>query len=110
MTDARRRPRWPYAVPSTVLLLGFTAVWALAWLVHGLGTCGEDSDISGEEYARLCEGGEIGRNLAVIGVAALLATIGLGTVAIRRRAARPVLGLTVLLTLAALASFNADTL
>jgi hypothetical protein len=111
MTDARERRRWPYAVSTVTLAIGFAAVWALAWLVFGLGTCGEDSDISAEDYAQLCEpGGRIVRNLAIVGVAALAATLGLGAAAIRRRAARPVIVLAGLLTVGAVASFNADRL
>jgi hypothetical protein len=47
------RPRWRYVAASAALFLGFTAVWGLAWLLFGLGTCGEDSDITAAEYARL---------------------------------------------------------
>ena len=61
---------------------GFAAVWALAWLLFRLGTCGEDSDISADAYERLCEpGGRIFRNLTVIGGAAVLVTAGLGAAA-----------------------------
>ena len=58
----RARPRWRFVVASAALFLGFTAVWALAWLLFGLGTCGEDSDISAAAYARQCDtGGRIFR-------------------------------------------------
>lgn len=110
MTDSGDRSPWPYVLATTALLVGFAAVWALAWLVFGLGTCGEDTDITAAEYARLCESGRIERNLVVLGAAAVALAAGLGAAAIRRRAARPVLLLTALLTVAALASFNADRL
>ena len=88
---------------SAALFLGFTAVWALAWLLFGLGTCGDD--------AHPCEpGGRIFRNLTVIGAAAALVTAGLGTAAIRCRAVRPVLLLAGALTLAGAASLAADRL
>jgi len=105
-----RRPRWPYALATVALFAGFVIVWALASLVFGLGTCGEDSDISLEQYARLCEGGRITRNLLVVAVAAMAATLGLGAAAITRRTARPVLLLTALLTVAGAASLSADRL
>ena len=111
MSDARGRSWWPYALATVVLFLGFAAVWVLAGLVLGFGTCGEDSDITAAEYERLCENdGVIVRNLLIIATAALIVTIGLGAVAIRRRAARPVLVLTGLLTLAGAASLAADRL
>lgn len=102
--------RWPYVLATTALLVGFAAVWALAWLVFGLGSCGEDSDMTAGEYARLCEGGRIERNLVIVGGAAAVLAAGLGAAAIRRRAARPVLVLAGLLTVAAVASLNADRL
>jgi hypothetical protein len=106
-----RGPRWPYVLATLALILGFLAVWGLAGLVFGLGTCGEDSDITPEEYARLCEpGGRIARNLIVIAVAAVIVTVGLGAAAIRRREARPILVLTALLTVAGAASLAADRL
>jgi hypothetical protein len=110
MNDARGRPRGPYVLATIALLLGFAAVWALSWLLFGFGTCGEDSEISAADYARLCEGGRIARNLMLIGVAALAAATALGAAAIHRRAARPVLTLTALLSVAGVASFNADVL
>jgi hypothetical protein len=75
-----------------------------------LGTCGEDSDISAGDYERLCAGGRISRNLVIVALAAVLVTVGLGAATIRRRAARPVLMLTALLTLAGAASLAADRL
>jgi hypothetical protein len=105
----RRRPPWPFGVATVVLFAGFAAVWALAWLVHGLGTCGEDSEISASDYDRLCEsGGSIVRNLELVGGAAVLATLALGIVAVRQRTAWPVLTLAALLTAAAVAGFAAD--
>jgi hypothetical protein len=107
----RSRPQWPFAVATGALFLGFGAVWALSWLLFGLGTCGEDSEISAVDYARLCEpGGRIARNLAIIAGAALAATLGLAAAAVRRRAARPVLMLAAALTLAGAASLAADRL
>jgi hypothetical protein len=115
MADARdqprSRPRWPFAVATVALFLGVGAVWALSWLLFGLGTCGEDSEISAADYARLCEpGGRIFRNLLIIAVAAVVATLGLGAAAVRRRAARPVFILAGALTLAGAASLAADRL
>ena len=108
---SRPRPRWPFPVATLALFLGFGAVWALSWLLFGLGTCGEDSDTSAEDYARLCEpGGRIARNLMIVAVAAVVATLGLGAAAVRRHAARPVLVLAAALTLAGAASLAADRL
>jgi hypothetical protein len=107
---SRSRPAWPYALATLALFLGFLVVWALAGLVFGLGTCGEDSDISLADYERLCASGRISNNLAVIAVAAVLVTVGLGAAAIRRRTRRPVVLLTAMLTLAGVASLSADRL
>jgi hypothetical protein len=107
---SRTRPAWPYALATVALFLGFLAVWALAGLVFGLGTCGEDSDISAADYERLCASGRISRNLVIVALAAAIVTAGLGAAAIRRRAPRPVLVLTALLTLAGAASLAADRL
>ena len=99
MMDSRRRsrsrPRWPYALATLALVLGFVAVWGLATLLFGLGTCGEDSEIGAKEYAQPCEpGGRIARNLTIMAIAGGTVTVGLGVAAIHRRAARPVLLLT----------------
>ena len=108
---SRSRPRWPYALATLALFLGFVAVWALAALLFGLGTCGEDSDITARDYARLCEpGGRIARNLTIIAIAGVTVTVGLGAAAIHRRTARPVLVLMALLTVAGAASLAADRL
>ena len=111
LTMTEYRPRWPYALATTGLFLGFAAVWGLAYLGFGLGTCGEDSEIIAEAYARLCDpGGRIVDNLLIIGGAAVAVTVGLGAAAIRRRAARPVLLLAGLLTVADAAILSADRL
>lgn len=84
---------------------------ALAALRFGLGTSGEDAEISAGEYARLYEpGGRIARNLIIIAIAGGTLTVGLGAAAIHRRAARPVLVLRALLTVAGATSLAGDRL
>ena len=76
-------------------MLGVVALLMAAWLafvalVYGLGTCGEDSDLTGDEYRRLCGspsggGGVIGDRLtALTAVAALVVLAAAATIWLRR--------------------------
>ena len=90
------------------LFLGFTAVWMLAWLLFGLGACGEDSDITAADYER-CAARRPDLPQSDGHVAATVVTAGLAA-AVRGRAVRPVLILTAVLTLAGAASLAATAL
>jgi hypothetical protein len=93
--------RWRI-VGGLVLL---SALFALAWVAlafgYGLGTCGEDSDLSGSEYDRLCgvngSGGSIARNMGIIAVCAGVSVAVLGAAAWHRRSLQPVTALAIVL-------------
>ena len=94
----QERRRWPLILAAAGLAVLFAAWWAFMALLYGLGTCGEDSDITVEEYDRLCgPGGSIGDGMIWIGSAATVAVLVLGAIATVRRSWWPVSVLAILL-------------
>ena len=88
-------PRWTLNTALGVTALVFLAWWLFLSLAHGLGTCGEDSDITAEEYRRLCGTpadsgrGLVWQRLTAIGIAGAVVTLGTAALVWRRRARWP---------------------
>ena len=91
-------PRWPVGTALGVAALVFGAWWLLLSVGHSLGTCGEDSDITAEQYRRLCGAPEdngaglLSQRLTAIGLAATVVTLGTAVLVWRRRARWPFVG------------------
>jgi hypothetical protein len=85
-------------------MLVFAAWWLFIGLLAAIGTCGEDSGFSEDDYVRLCgdDGARNGRIFDVhmaVGVAAAIAGVGLGAAAVVWRRWWPVLLLCAVLVI-----------
>jgi len=99
-STAAAAPRWPRFTALGVAALVFGVWWLFLALVHGLGTCGEDSDLDAVEYVRLCGspedgGGLVWQRLTAIGIAAMVVTLGAVALVWLRRAGWPLVSAAV---------------
>ena len=98
---AAAAPRWPRFTALGVAALVFGVWWLFLSLVHGLGTCGEDSELDAVEYRRLCgspadgSGGLVWQRLTAIGIAATVVTLGTVALIWLRRAGWPLVSAAV---------------
>jgi hypothetical protein len=90
-SGAKPGSRW-----EPLLLLGVAALIMAGWVVllalgYGLGTCGEDSELTAAEYERLCGGasgggGVIAQRLVALTAVAAVVVLAAGVVIWLRRA------------------------